>query len=322
MPRLSILALLGLVACQVAYPAEPLPQPDFAIMNRLAPEDPMPERATRWSNPAVSMTDVVYRVLPGYRPLHLDLYRPVVQDTPRPLIVFVHGGAWANANPRVGASYANFPDVLAYLVQRGYVVASVQYRFSREAPFPAPLDDLQTAVQFLRQNAARFGIDGARIGLWGMSAGAQLAALAAVDCAKDACVDALAGWFGPYDLRPPYPDDSVLREFLACGVRACEPGVLAAASPLLYVDAGDPPTLLVQGDQDRNGLPAQAQAFAAALRAAGVSAELEMVPGVGHGLVGRDIAATRAALRTGLGATVNFFDRELRASPAVPAVTH
>lgn len=319
MPRFLVVVVLGMLAWCSVRAGEPLPQPEFALLDRLVADDPLPERSTQWSNPAVSLTDVVYRVLPGYRPLHLDLYRPVAHDTLRPLIVFVHGGAWAHGNPRVGAGYANFPEVLGYLAQRGYVVASIEYRFVREAAFPAPLEDLQAALRFLRQNASRFGIDGTRVGLWGMSAGAQLAALAAVNCAPDACVSALAGWFGPYDLRPPYPESPALRDYLACGARPCEPGVLAAASPLPHVDAGDPPTLLLAGDLDRNVAPAQAQAFAAALHAAGIRTELHVMKGVGHGLIGTDTGTTRDALRTGLGATIDFFDRELRSHPAVPA---
>src|SRR5512133_1180405 len=128
MPRRSVLIVLSLLLCAPVQAAEPVSQPDFAVVDRLAPDDPLPERTTQWSSSTVSLADVVYRVIPGYRPLHLDLYRPVVQDTPRPLIVFVHGGAWSQANPRVGAGYASFPSVLGYLVQRGYVVAAIESR--------------------------------------------------------------------------------------------------------------------------------------------------------------------------------------------------
>lgn len=311
--------LLVLLLSQPALAAGPLPQPEFAIAPKLSPNDPMPERPTQWSNPGVTLTDVVYRVIPGYRPLHLDLYRAGLDSPPRPLIVFVHGGGWSQANPRVGAGYANFPAVLGYLAQRGYVVASIEYRFAQEAPFPAPLDDLRVAVQFLRENALRFGIDGTRVGLWGMSSGAQLAALAAVDGPQDTCVRAFAGWFGPYDLRPPYPQNAVLRDYLACGDRECAAGVLAAASPLVHVDAKDSPTLLVHGDLDKSVSPEQSKRFAAALAAAGVRTELKLVPGVGHGLIGPDEAATREALDAGLAATIDFFDRELHSRPAARA---
>ena len=118
------------------------------------------------SNDAVILTDVVYSTIPGFRPLHLDLYRQAGVATPRPLIVFMHGGGWAYSNPRAGAAFVDLPVVLAHLAERGYVVASIAYRLSGEAPFPAQLEDLQAAIRFLRGNAARFGIDGAQVGLW------------------------------------------------------------------------------------------------------------------------------------------------------------
>lgn len=319
MTRRFVLALAALLLAAPADAGSPPALPEFAVLDRLVPSDPLAERPTQWSNPAVSLTDVVYSVLPGYRPLRLDLYRPVTPGAPRPLIVFVHGGGWAHANPRVGAGFADFPAILGHLVQRGYVVAAIEYRFSHEAPFPAPVEDLQAALLYLQQNAQRFGIDGERVGLWGMSAGAQVAALVAADCKTGACVRAFAGWFGVYDLRPPHPQNQTLRDYLACQASACNPDVLVAASPIVHVKAGNPPTLLVQGDLDKNVSPTQARAFAAALREVGVSTDLAMLPGVGHGLIGPDSAATRDALREGLNATIDFFDRQLQSAPAAAA---
>src|SRR4030095_14703653 len=114
-PRhLGALALsLGLVAVGARASEHVPPLPECAVAARLVPEDPLPERQTAWNRPGIVLTDVVYETLPGYRPLHLDLYQPAGSDLPRPMVVFLHGGAWAYANPRAGAAFRNFPMVLA-----------------------------------------------------------------------------------------------------------------------------------------------------------------------------------------------------------------
>jgi acetyl esterase/lipase len=222
--------------------------------------------------------------------------------------------------------------VLANLAQRGYVVASIEYRLSGEASFPAQQLDLQQAVRFLRANAARLGIDPAKIALWGISAGAQLAALDAVTCSPPSgdssdkppggesnCVQGFVGWFGPYDLAAHVREgtgDTSVRALLHCGADACAPGDLAEASPIHFVDGKDPPVLLIHGTEDIQVLPAQSEAFAKRLRAEGVAAELLLVPGVGHGFIGATPAATRDASRQALSATFDFVDRLFAAPDA------
>ena len=239
--------------------------------------------------------------------------------------MFVHGGGWWAGNQRAASAFLDFPAVLANLAQRGYVVASIEYRLSGEAPFPAQLLDLQQAVRFLRTNAARFGIDPAKVVLWGMSAGAQLAALDAVTCGKasvgasgetpsgaSGCVQGFVGWFGPYDLDRHLrerKDDTSVRALLHCGTDACAPVALADASPVRFVDAGDPPVLLIHGADDSQVLAAQSKAFAERLRAAGVPVELLLIADVGHGFIGATPASTRDASRRALSATFDFFDR-------------
>ncbi len=316
--RWALTAALLAVAVR-ALPGDSPPLPAFTVSDRLLPADPMPERPLQWSNPAVTVTDVVYATIPFFRPLHLDLYRQVGDPAPRPLIVYVHGGGWAHANPRVGAGVVDFPVVLAHLAERGYVVASIEYRFSGEAPFPAQLEDLQAALRFLRANAERLGIDGTRVGLWGMSAGAHLAALNAVNCAAGTCVQGFVGWFGAYDMASymhEMPDDTNVRALFRCGTDACAAEVLDRASPIRYVDRTDPPVLLVHGLDDTNSRPSQSERFAQQLRAAGSTAELMLIPGARHGLIGATEAATKDSVRRALTATFEFFDRVLHDPPA------
>lgn len=317
-PRWSLAVALLATGSAHAPAGEPPPLPDFAVADRLMPVDPMPERQTRWSNEAVILTDVVYSTIPGFRPLHLDLYRQAGVATPRPLIVFMHGGGWAYSNPRAGAALVDLPVVLAHLAERGYVVASIAYRLSGEAPFPAQLEDLQAAIRFLRGNAARFGIDGAQVGLWGMSAGAHLAALNAVNCAAGTCVQGFVGWFGAYDIATYIRDQrdaTNVKALFRCGPVACAAEVVDRASPIRYADGTDPPALLIHGQDDTNALSSQSERFAQQLRAAGSTAELLLIPGVQHGFIGPTEAATRDALRRALTATFDFFDRTLKNPP-------
>jgi acetyl esterase/lipase len=328
----------AIFCCGSVLAGEPASIPDFEVSDQLVPRDPLPEREIRWGDGSTVMTDVVYSTIPGYRPLHLDLYRRSADETPRPLVVFVHGGGWWAGNQRAASAFLDFPAVLANLAHRGYVVASIEYRLSGEASFPAQLRDLQQAVRFLRANASHFGIDPGKVALWGVSAGAQLAALDAVTCGTPSgdsrdrmpagesdCVQGFVGWFGPYDLDAHVREtrnDTSVRALLHCGADACAPAALAEASPIHFVDGKDPPVLLIHGKEDRQVLSAQSKVFAERLRKAGVPAELLLVPGVGHGFIGTTPAATRDASRQALSATFDFFDRLLSAASPRQRVDH
>src|SRR5205823_8686811 len=99
----------------------------------------------------------------------LDLYRPPKAEGPVPLVIWVHGGGWQNGDK----SRTPALDLLA----RGYAVASINYRLSQHAPFPAQIHDCKAAVRFLRAHAAEYRLDPDRVGAWGMSAGGHLVAL-------------------------------------------------------------------------------------------------------------------------------------------------
>ncbi len=308
MRRFAWLALFAVAVVQVQgradEPAAPVAMPEFAVLERITPVDPMAERETRWANPRVGLTDLVYATLPGYRPLRLDLYREAGVDAPRPLVVVVHGGGWAHANPRVGAGFKDFPSVLAYLAQRGYVVASIEYRLSGEAPFPAQVEDLQAALGFLRSGAARFGIDPDRVALWGLSAGAQIAALHATRCRPADCVQALVGWFGTVRPRDAYvarvPVEARCKPTCAARPRAARPPISQRAVRSIMSTAVIHRHCWCMGSTTRKSCRRSRVAWPRRCWRRTWTRRSCMVPGVGHGLIGKDAATTSRALRQAL----------------------
>ena len=232
--------------------------------------------------------DIRYGEVPGYRPLELDLYLPGT-DEPAPVIVHVHGGGWRRGSRRepLQAVGKDFYDTLA---AQGFAVAAVDYRLSAEARFPAPLEDVGGAVGWVRDNAPRYGLDASRVFLWGDSAGGHLALLAAFTGGK---VQGVVAWFPVTDLlgmpadiadAGAVPDTGPgSREALLLGAPAAAvPELARQASPLTYAAAGAPPILLMHGAADDMVPAAQSIRLADALRAAGATVELELVPGASH----------------------------------------
>lgn len=301
--------------------------------SRLFLEDTYPKHDVTFAGGVTGIPDVTYATVPGFRPLKLDLYLPpAAQDTSKaaahPFVVFLHGGGWAEGAPRLHSAVKNWPEVLASLAAKGYVVASVSYRFMGEAPFPAPVQDAKRAIAFLRKNADTYGIDTAHGLVWGVSAGGQVASLVALACGNPAlepppppgaqgtpestCVQGAVGWFGIYDFstykNPRAP------EYLRCGKGPCSPEENAKlASAVNHVDEKDPPFLLVHGDADTAVPLDQSKALQAALAAKKVRAELVVLPGVTHGFLGPTAEATQHAHVEALEKTFAFVDSVLGA---------
>jgi hypothetical protein len=216
MKILSTLIALALTSTAAFSDAPTGPEP--AIGTKAVLEDRYPERRIAFPGGVAGLPDLTYSTLSGFRPLTLDLYLPAGQTTGgAPVIVYVHGGGWTGGHTRHSGAFENWPNVLASLAARGYVVASVNYRLSAEAPSPAAEQDVKSAVRWLRANATRFGVDKRRIGIWGGSAGGQLAALAGTSCGVAAlappvadakaplesdCVQAAVAWYGVFDFVP------------------------------------------------------------------------------------------------------------------------
>ena len=227
--------------------------------------------------------DVVHRQVEGYRPLALDLYLPVGE--PAAVCVYVHGGGWMRGSRRVGPGPLS-PTSSQHFVRaasQGLAIASVDYRLSGEARFPAQRDDIDSAIEFLESDRDRFGLGDAPLVTWGVSAGGQLAALRAL---TDPDVRACALWYAVTDLRtmPVLPvDGGASREQRVMGGTAAElPDAYAEASPITHVSPTAPPFLLLHGDQDQAVPYEQSSTLHDALTATGAASIFELVAGYDH----------------------------------------
>ncbi|TDD79785.1 alpha/beta hydrolase [Actinomadura darangshiensis] len=224
---------------------------------------------------------VEYATRTGYRPLLLDLYLPEAERPP--VILFLHGGGWRRGSRRdFGEAFAGWrPGPLERLAAAGFAVAAADYRLTGEARHPAQVDDVRAAVEWLRGHAGEYGFDGSRIVAWGASAGAHLAALAAL---TGPGIAAVVGWYGVYDLATmPGSADPASREalLLGCVVRDA-PALAAEASPVAHVHPDAPPFRLWHGTADRMVPYTQSGRMAAALRGAGAWVDLLPVEGADH----------------------------------------
>jgi acetyl esterase/lipase len=276
----------------------------------------------------VGLRDVTYKVVPGYRPLKLDLYVPSNTRVQHPAIVWIHGGGWEIGNPRADWTYGDWTQVLAKLAARGYVIAAITYRFSHEAKFPAAIQDVKDAIRFVRKHAGLYGVDPSRVAAWGLSAGGHLAALAGTSCHADAlnagtadpdtssCLQAVVDWFGSTDfnLGTLGPAARAVADFMGCDPSHCASELLATGSPVSYVEDDAPPFLIMQGSVDPIVPPAQSQTLADALKAHGNEVQLIIYPGLGHGFTGATGAQEQQILQT----TFDFFDEKLAHNAALP----
>lgn len=263
----------------------------------------------------------VYATVLGHRPLRLDLRVPA-GDGPWPLVVWVHGGGWRTGDRRL------LPGTIAPLrffervQRRGYAVASVDYRLSAEARFPAQLHDVKAAIRWLRAHAAPLGLDAGRFALWGESAGGHLAALAGLT-AGDAALEgdvgltgvssaahAVVDWYGVSDIlamggRSP---DSPTAQLL--GAPPAEVRDLATqASPTEHAHGDAPPFLCMHGTDDKVVPYSQSEHLAALLHAYGARCDLYPVRGADHIFEGApDVAAL-------IDASIDFLDDVLKPAP-------
>ncbi|MEK6261260.1 MAG: alpha/beta hydrolase [Planctomycetota bacterium] len=275
--------------------------------------------------PGVKMERDISYVPNGDEAQKLDLYLPEKPAArPLPLIVHIHGGAW------MGGS--KFPCPVVGMVAKGYAVASVEYRFSQKAKFPAQIQDCQAAIRWLRANSKPHNIDPERVGVVGGSAGGHLSALVGTAGGKKAFapiggndeqsdrVQAVCDIFGPANFSTVVQqadDDKNVRNIFKfnspsdpysqlIGVSLdADKQKTDAVSPVHYVSKDSPPMLILHGTHDALVPYAQSEEFAAVLKEKGVEVWLQKLPGSGHGGAAFAKPAVVALMQ-------NFFDKHLK----------
>ena len=251
---------------------------------------------------------VEFASIEGFRPLLLDLYVPPPGSATGAAIVYLHGGGWAvGSRRRFGRAFLGWsPTPLDLLARAGFVVATIDYRLSGEARFPAQLHDVKAAIRWVGGNAPALGVDPTGVVVWGESAGGHLAMLAGLTAersdldgdvgdhlGRSSAVCGVVDWYGPMNLlslssqHPPNsdkrPDDALSWESSMVGAPLqTDPERSRAASPISYVHAAAPPIQIHHGTVDGQVPFAQSVEFADAMRRVDGDVELVVVEGSDH----------------------------------------
>ena len=237
---------------------------------------------------------------PGWK---LDLYMPDLACPPYPVVVFIHGGGW------ISGDKADVDGFQPYFLNKGFAVASINYRYCFVHKWPEQMFDCKAAIRFLRANAGTYSIDPDRIGVFGESSGGQLAAV----LGASAGIASLEGAVGDHDdvssvvhaVSTYYPPTNLFEfaqyegpdgvaskligiEILDVIENLEDPAyaewitLIDSASPMTHVSADDPPFYLVHGDQDTIVPFVHSQWLHDALVAGGVTSTFDLLPGFGH----------------------------------------
>lgn len=261
--------------------------------------------------PSVKLiSDVVYAQVPmrGYPnvALKMDILQPEAKS-PQPAVLFITGGGFINANKD------NYIQQRLKMAEAGYVVASMEYRVAPTVLFPAPLEDVKSAIRYLRANASKFGIDTNHVAVFGASAGGYLAAFAGTSNGdkqfdrgehldQSSQVQAVIDFYGLSDLTrvgEGFPDAVVQKHASASSTEAIWvngtsvfneggpitrfPEKTAAANPINYISKNTPPFLIMHGSADTVVSPHQTEMLHKALIAHGINSTYYVVKGAEHG---------------------------------------
>ena len=280
------------------------------LLRRAIPEETrgalavMRARLWAWREGFDVRRNVAYRSdVPGAK---LDIYVPPTSEVPAPLVLYFHGGGWFEGSKELASLAA------VEWARRGFAVANVGYRLTRDAPAPAAVEDARCAAAWVGRNAQALGVDTTFIVAAGLSAGGHLAlmvALPAADSALDRCgplppLAAAVNWFGPTDLSR--LDSTAARDFVRwwLGPRADSPVFVSRVSPISHVRPDGPGVWTIHGDQDALIPVAQALLLHDSLAAVGARQRLRVIANQGHGFAPYLTSALMDTLVTELRAAV------------------
>jgi len=273
----------------------------------------------RLSANTTTYRDVAYATVAG-KQLQLDLYVPkTTSDTP-PLLVWIHGGGWLSGSKD--------SCKMSVETKRGYAVASLNYRLSQEAIFPAQIHDCKGAIRWLRANADKYGYNADRIGVAGSSAGGQLASLLGTsggvkelegdvggNLDQSSTVQAVCNYFGATDFhsigkqrtKVKSKPSSVVTQLFGGTIQE-KPDLARLASPVTFLDPTDPAFLLIHGAQDNVVPLQQSTSFEKLLAGVNVPVKLVILKNAGHG--GKQFASIDTVQHF-----QDFFDRHVKRTP-------
>lgn len=232
----------------------------------------------------------------------LDVHLPSDARENRPVVVFIHGGGWSRGDKREHAR--NF----TFLPSKGIAVVAINYRLSREAKYPAAVEDCRAAVRWVREFGPRYKLDPERIGVFGLSAGGHLALLTGLldedpTHKTSSRVKAVCAWYGPADFTKGHGKDGGFLRFIG-GTIEQFPDKYREASPVTHASKDDPPTLLIHGEQDDVVPVWQTENLHRALKACDVKVEFVPVKNGAHGFRG---SGPQPSMREILEKTASFF---------------
>jgi acetyl esterase/lipase len=241
----------------------------------------------------IVQSDIVFAEVDGVK-LLVDLHLPKGAENP-PLVMFIHGGGWSNGDRK--------RCKLAWTAQSGYAIASVEYRLSHEALFPAQIHDCKGALRWLRAHQTDYGIDAERVVVAGTSAGGHLAALmgtsggvielegtTAGNADQSSLVQGVIDYYGPTDFilrsknQPSKTEDAAGNVYKLLGGPVSKKQDLAhLASPVYHVRVGDPPLLIVHGENDKTVNLSQSNRLMTTYQDNKLDVQLHIELGKGHG---------------------------------------
>ena len=224
----------------------------------------------------------------------LDIYLPANAKGKIPLVIFIHGGGWLGNDKYADIGYMK--KTVEEIVGSGFALASIDYRFSTQAVFPAQIQDCNRAISFLYDNADKYSFDKKRFAVMGFSAGGHLASLAGLaknnnvksffmpGTSESFSFKGVVDFYGPSELILfPGSNDAKSPEGLLIGAAPlARPDLAKAASPVTYVDKNDPPFLIIHGEKDELVSPRHSQLLSAWLGVVGVQNELVIVKDAPH----------------------------------------